>query len=53
MTVASRGGLGTGESLQILCVLSTGERLTGYDGDQHERTGDGRVPAGPLKPDKQ
>jgi hypothetical protein len=32
VTVASRGGLGTGESLQVLCVLGTGEGLTGCDG---------------------
>ncbi len=32
MIVASKGGLGTGKSLQVLCVLGTGEGLTGYDG---------------------
>jgi len=32
VTVASKGGLGTGESLQVLCVLGTGEGLTGCDG---------------------
>ncbi len=41
MTVASRGGLGTGESLQVLCVLGTGEGLTGCDGGQHGRAGHG------------
>ncbi len=51
MTVASRGGLGTGESLQVLCVLGMGEGLTGCDDGQHGRTGHGRVPAGPPKPD--
>ncbi len=66
MTVASKGGLGTGESLQVLCVLGMGEGLTGCDGGQHGRAGHGRVPAGtvralyskgrmkpPLKPDGQ
>jgi len=32
VTVASKGGLGTGESLQVLCVLGTGGGLTGCDG---------------------
>jgi hypothetical protein len=51
--VAGRGGLGTGESLQVLCVLGMGEGLTGYDGARHERAGHGKVPAGPLKPNGQ
>ncbi len=38
MTVASKGGLGTGEG------------LTGCDGGEHGRAGHGRVPAGPVRP---
>jgi hypothetical protein len=61
VTVASKAGLGTGESLQVLCVLGTGESLqvlcvlgtgeglTGCDGGQHGRTGHGRVRAGPVR----
>ncbi len=66
MTVANKGGLGTGEFLQVLCVLGTGEGLTGCDASQHGRAGHGRVPVGlvralyskgrmkpPLKPEGQ
>jgi len=49
VTVASSGGLGTGESLQVVCVLGTGEGLTGCDGGQHGRAGHGRVPAGRVR----
>jgi hypothetical protein len=41
--------LATGESLQVLCVLGTGEGLTGCDGGQQGRAGQGRVPAGPVR----
>ncbi len=37
VTVASKGGLGTGEG------------LTGCDGGEHGRVGHGRVPAGPVR----
>jgi len=40
VTVASKGGLGTGEGLTGCDGLGTGEGLTGCDGGEHGRGAD-------------